>query len=278
MEPRVSSIFGGVPRPAAGGKIFKLSEPGPLPGENIQTPPSSTITEYGQEIREQLARIEGDSEGLVAPPPTPTTSFIPIVQQPSIITGTPTKVPVSVPGETSAYSETLKIQPEIQVPLKTSLPKTYLIPWHMSDDPGPLQNCLHWLLQTVHQHGDLIKILISGEVEGGVTMEGYIDMLITDMSYLKDKEQLRQIYPTLVQIIEQSGLEAEASKGSCQFQIEIRRKESLSWSLRSEFQWPHVEEQLIVVAVSHLNEPPGKRPYEEFILKAAPCQVIDYKI
>jgi len=215
---------------------------------------------------------------LVAPPPTPTTSFIPIVQQPPINAGTPTKYPV--PEETSAYSEALQIEPEVSVPLQTarSLPKTYLIPWHMSDDPGPLQNCLHWLLQTVHQRGDMIKILISGEVEGGFTMEGYIGMLITDMSYLKEKEQLRRIYPTLIQIIEQSGLEAEASQGSCQFQIEIRRNESLSWSIRSEFQWPHVEEQLVVVAVSHLNEPPGQRPYEEFILKAAPCQVIDYKI
>ena len=66
------------------------------------------------------------------------------------------------------------------------------------------------------------------------------------------------------------------------FQIEIRRNESLAWSIRTELQWPHANDQVVVVvptSVYEYEENPGPaRTYEELVLRSAPCTVVQFKV
>lgn len=224
--------------------------------------------------QEEQASIQGSTEGLVAPPSTPTSGFLPMVQS---TLEPPSPQPLSVstatqaPTSEAAYSETLEVIPEaIQAPLVTEItpkvPKTYLIPWDMNAAPEYLFEIVQWILRTVFEPDDYVKILISGELQGEETREGEISHLIGNEVFTKNKKQLQAQFPLLVQVIETSGLE------KVPFQIEIRRNESLGWSLRSEFQWPHMQEQLVVVVPSLGPEHPG---FEQFVLSVAPCPVIE---
>lgn len=260
-QTRVSSIFGRQTAGASvkGGKIFKrASEPGP----EVTTP------------REEQAGIQGSVEGLVAPPTTPTSGFLPMVQ-PVLQMPSPPQLSVSTatqaPTSESAYSENLDVIPEaIQAPavseMVPKLPKTYLIPWDMNAPPYDLSKIVRWILETVYRPEDYVKILISGELPGEETREGEISHLFGNDIYDRNRSELRSQFPLLSQMIEMTGLD------KIPFQIEIRRGESLGWSLRSEFQWPHVNEQLVVVVPSHGAQNPT---FEQFVLGAAPCSVIE---
>ncbi len=278
-EPRRSSIFQGPSTTPSEGLIFRTSlteSAGSVQVERgipfipatpvtepvaMEVPPAPRKMQVGGEVREELARIEGEREGLVAPPPTPKTGFLPIVQ-PSL-------------SASEGYSETLQVIPEsIQVPVQVRppLPKTYLIACDMNkDQPQFIKEMVQWTIQTLLNPEDLVKILISGELQGPETKEGYISDIITNESFSQDKEKVVGKYPLLTEMVETSGLLNH------QFQIEIRRSESLGWSLRSEFQWPHVNEQMIVIVPSYQHSGHIGESFDGFILKAAPCPVVEFK-
>jgi hypothetical protein len=178
------------------------------------------------------------------------------------------------PTSESGYSETLEVVPEtIQAPMVAEIVskvrKTYLVPWDMNAPPECLSQVVRWLLENIFSPGEYIKILISGELKGEETREGEISHMIGNDVFSKNKNQLQAQFPLLVQMVESTGLD------KVPFQIEIRRGESLSWSLRSEFQWPHMHEQLTVVVPS-LG--PEQRGFEQFVLSMAPCPVIECPI
>lgn len=181
------------------GTIFKSRREsgGPVHVERIVPvpygAPEVAVTNVALEIREELAGIQGSSEGLVAPPSTPkagpTTGFLPIVQAPAETFSI--SVASQRPTSEEGYSETLEVLPAmmVQPPPPSAMPvtstRTYLVPWHVNADPEVLARMLNWVLQTLVLPDDSVKLLISGELPGIEAVEGYISHLITNDYYLK---------------------------------------------------------------------------------------------
>jgi hypothetical protein len=142
----------------------------------------------------------------------------------------------------------------------------------MYEDQELLIRIVNWTITEVLGPMDSIKVLISGELQGDNSFEGEVVLLFGNERFQAEREQLRQQYPNLVVMIEQSGLER------IPFQVEVRRGETLGWSMRSEFQWPHVNEQLMVVVPSHYKQRWPETSFESFILEAAPCPVVEFPV
>lgn len=263
-SPSRSQIFRSKPDVSGGGIIFKSAgSSGPVAVEKVQS---------GMALREEMANISGETEGLVAPPSTPTTGFLPIVQRPAELAALST----ATQGTSSEFSERLELVPEaMQAPPVQEMPpkpKTFLLPWSMYDDPDQLINIVAWTINEAMGPIDSIKILITGELQGEESFEGEIALLFGNDLFNAERDQLSQQYPNLVNMIEQSGLT------KVPFQVEVRRGETLGWSMRSEFQWPHVNEQLMVVVPSHYQQRWPQQSFESFILRAAPCPVIEFPV
>lgn len=201
-------------------------------------------------------------------PSSPATTILPIVQ----------------PSPPMAPSEELAIP--ISVPKVPIVPtgKTYLIPWHIQSPTEELQVLLKWLLETLVNVGeDRVRLLISGEVAGKETLNGFTAYFLTNNDFAsKDQlEHWQKTFPHLMDTIQSSGLL------QIPFQIEIRQGESLGWSLRSELSWPHVVESMVVVVPSHWQKFKENREYdpaaepltfEEEVLQLAQCPVIQFKL